>query len=47
MDEERVKRAKHADPENAEWTAQTDPTIILKKKKEKKIPDEPLEDEAT
>ena len=48
-----MKRTYHADPENAEWTAQTDPTdhretkIILKKKKEKKIPDEPLEDEAT
>ena len=44
----RMKRTYHADPENAEWTAQRDPTdpretkIILKKKKEKKIPDEPL-----
>ena len=48
----RLKRAYHADPENAEWTVQRDPTdsretkIILKKKKEKKIPDKPLEDEA-
>ena len=48
----RVKRAYHADPENAEWTAQRDPTysqetkIILKRKKEKKIPNEPLQDEA-
>ena len=48
----RVKRANHADPENAQWTAQRGPTdpqeakIILKKKKEKKIPDEPLQDEA-
>ena len=48
----RVKTAYHADPENAEWTAQRAPTysqetkIILKKKKEKKIPDEPLQDEA-
>ena len=36
----RMKRTYHADPENAEWTAQRDPTdpretkIILKKKKE-------------
>ena len=42
----RVKTAYHADSENAEWTAQRDPTdpretkTILKK--EKKIPDEPL-----
>ena len=48
----RVKRAYHADPENAEWTAQRDPTYsqetkIILKKKEKKILDEPLEDEAT
>ena len=48
----RMKRTYHADPENAEWTVQWDPTgsqetkIILKKKKEKKIPDEPLQDEA-
>ena len=48
----RLKRTNHADPENAERTAQRDPTdpqeakIILKKKKEKKIPDEPLQDEA-
>ena len=49
----RVKTAYHVDPENVEWAAQRDPTdpretkIILKKKKEKKIPDEPLQDEAT
>ena len=49
----RMKRTYHADPENAEWTEQRDPTdpreikIILKKKKEKKILDEPLQDEAT
>ena len=49
----RMKRTYHTDPENSEWTAQRDPTdprdtkIILKKKKEKKIPDEPLQDEAT
>ena len=47
----RMKRAYHADPENAEWTAQRDPadpreTKTILKKKEKKIP-EPLEDEAT
>ena len=47
-----MKRAYHADPENAEWTMQRDPTgpqetkVILKKKKEKKIPDEPLQEEA-
>ena len=47
-----MKRTYHADPENAEWTEQRDPTdpretkIILKKKTEKKIPDEPLQDEA-
>ena len=48
----RVKRAYHADPENAEWTAQRDPadpreTKTILKKKEKKILDEPLQDEAT
>ena len=49
----KMKRTYHADPENAEWTEQRDPTdpretkIILKKKKEKKILDEPLQDEAT
>ena len=48
----RVKRAYHADPENAEWTAQGDPTDpretkTILKKKERKIPDEPLQDEAT
>ena len=48
----KMKRTYHADPENAEWTEQRDPTdpretkIILKKKKERKIPDEPLQDEA-
>ena len=48
----RMKRTYHADPENAEWTVQRYPTdpqetkIILKKKKEKKILDEPLQDEA-
>ena len=48
-----MKRANHSDPENAEWTVQRDPTdsretkIILKKKKEKKILDEPLQYEAT
>ena len=47
----RVKRAYHADPGNAEWTAQRDPadpreTKTTLKKKEKQIPDEPLEDEA-
>ena len=46
-----VKRAYHADPENTEWTAQRDPadpgkTETILKKKEKKIPDEPLQDEA-
>ena len=49
----RVKRTYQADLENAEWAMQRDPTdpqetkIILKKKKEKKIPDKPLQDEAT
>ena len=48
----RVKRTYHADPENAEWTAQMEPadpqeTKTILKKKEKMIPDEPLEDEAT
>ena len=49
----RKKRTYHTDPENAEWTVQRDPTdpretkIILKKKKEKKIPDKHLQDEAT
>ena len=47
----RVKRAYHTDPGNAEWTAQRDPadpreTKTILKKKEKKIPDEPLQDEA-
>ena len=42
----RVKRIYHADPENAEWTAQRDPTDpretkTILRKKEKKIPDEP------
>ena len=48
----RVKRSYHADPENAELTAQMEPadpqeTKTILKKKEKMIPDEPLEDEAT
>jgi len=48
----RVKRTYHADPENAELTAQMEPadpqeTKTILKKKEKMIPDEPLEDEAT
>ena len=39
-------------PKNAEWTAQRDPadpreTMTILKKKEKKILDEPLQDEAT
>ena len=48
----RMKRTYHADPENAGWTEQRDPTdpqetkIILKKKKEKKILDEGLQDDA-
>ena len=49
----RVNRTYHADPENAEWAVQRDPTdpretkIILKKKKEKKILDKRLQDDAT
>ena len=48
----RVKRTYHADPKNAEWTAQRDPvdpreTKTILKKKEKKILDEPLQDEAS
>ena len=48
----RMKRTCHADPENAVWTAQRDPTDpqetkIILKKKEKKILDEPFQDEAT
>ena len=46
----RVKRTYHADPKNAEWTAQRDPadpretkTIL---KEENKILDKPLQDEA-
>ena len=47
----RVKRTYHADPENAEWAAQRDPTDpretkTIHKKKEKKILDERLRDEA-
>ena len=47
----RVKKAYHADPENAEWNAQRDPadprgTKTILKKQEQKIPDEPLQDEA-
>ena len=46
-----MKRTYHADPKNAEWTAQRDPadpreTKTILKKKEKKILDEPLQDEA-
>ena len=47
----RVKRTYQADLENAEWAVQRDPTdpqetkIILKKRKEKKILDERLQDE--
>ena len=51
MMDPRVKRTYHADPKNTEWTAQRDPadpqeTKTILKKKEKKIPDEPLQDEA-
>ena len=47
----RVKRTYQADLENAEWAAQRDPTDprktkIILKKKEKKILDERLQDEA-
>ena len=44
----KVKRAYHGDPENAEWTAQRDPTdpretkIILKKKKERRSQTSPF-----
>ena len=43
----RMKRTYHADPENAEWSVQRDPTDprdtkIILKKKEKKILDQPL-----
>ena len=47
----RVKRTYHANPKNAEWTEQRDRTdpqetkIILKKKREEKILDKPLQDE--
>ena len=46
-----MKRTYHADPENAEWAAQRDPTDpretkIILKKKGKKIPDKPIQDEA-
>ena len=46
-----MKRTYHADPKNAEWTAQRDhadprETKTILKKKEKKILDEPLQDEA-
>ena len=48
----REKRIYDADPENVEWTAQRDSsdpqeTKTILKKKEKKIPDEPLQDKAT
>ena len=47
----RVKRTYHADPKNAEWTAQRDhadprETKTILKKEEKKIPDKPIQDEA-
>ena len=47
----RVKRTYHADPKNTEWTAQRDPadpreTKTILKKEEKRILDEPLQDEA-
>ena len=47
-----VKRTYHTDPKNAERTAQRDSadpreTKTILKKKEKKILDEPLQDEAT
>ena len=46
-----MKRTYHADPKNAEWTAQRDPadpreTKTILEKKEKKILDEPFQDEA-
>ena len=52
MHHTRVKGAYHADPENVERTAQREPagpqeTKIILKKKEKKILDKPLQDEAT
>ena len=43
----RAKKAYHADPEDAEWATQEDPTdpwgtkIILRKKKNNEVPDEP------
>ena len=48
----KVKKTYHADPKNAEWTAHRDPsypreTKTILKKKEKKILDGPLQDEAT
>ena len=47
----RMKRTYRADPENTEWSVQRDPTDpqetkIILKKKEKKTPDELLQDEA-
>ena len=47
-----MKRPYHADPKSTEWTVQRDPTDpqetkTILKKKEKKIPDEHLQDEAT
>ena len=46
-----MKKTYHTDPENTEWTAQRDAadppeTKTILKKKEKKVPDEPLQDEA-
>ena len=47
----KMKRTYRADPENAEWSVQRDPTDfretkIILKEKGKKIPDELLQDEA-
>ena len=42
----RAKKAYHADPEDAEWTTQKDPTDpretkIILRKEENEVPDEP------
>ena len=47
----RAKKAYHADPEDAEWTTQKDPTdprgkIILRKKKKTRSRTSPLQDGA-
>ena len=48
----RAKKAYHADPEDAEWTTQEDPTdprgtkIILRKKKKTRPRTSPLQDGA-